>query len=207
MLAPMGKGADDLPDASASAAVGRRVRELRVRLGLTQADLAGDRYSAAYISTIETGRRRASGAILRYLAERLGVDVADLAGERAAGWALEMARDLRSGGHQRAARDLLERSLESLERSGQLAPRVLVVMHREIGLSQRDDLGEAERHLLKAVEYGLQGGVPAIELALTYVELGDLQVELGHDREALSAYRAAASVLLELHRPGPGRSS
>lgn len=182
------------------ATLGRRVRELRERLGMTQADLAGDAYSAAYISTIETGRRRASGAILRHLAARLGVDVADLAGERAATWALELARDLRSGGDAGAARDLLERSLTNLERGGQLAPRVLVVMHREIALAQRDDHPtEAERHLLAAAEYAAREDVSAVELAATHVELGDLRAKAGRSEEAAASYRLAALALLELH--------
>jgi transcriptional regulator with XRE-family HTH domain len=186
-------------DTSSGSPVGRRVRELRQRLGLTQAELAGDDYSAAYVSTIETGRRSPSAAVLEYLAERLGVEVGDLSNERGATWALQLARDLRSGGRVRAARDLLERCLTNLERAGRVPPGTLVVMHREIAHADRDlDPAAAERHLQTALEYARRGRVGAPELALTHVELGDVRVAAGDHEGAGKAYRQAATILLAL---------
>jgi transcriptional regulator with XRE-family HTH domain len=52
---------------------GARIKELRTRAGLTQRQLAGDRYTAAYISALENGLTRSSMAALEYLAPRLGV--------------------------------------------------------------------------------------------------------------------------------------
>lgn len=52
--------------------VGARIRRLRRRLGLTQAQLAGGKLSKSYISQIETGRVKPSDRALRYLARRLG---------------------------------------------------------------------------------------------------------------------------------------
>jgi transcriptional regulator with XRE-family HTH domain len=180
--------------------VGRRVRELRRKLGLTQADLAGDDYSAAYVSTIETGRRTASPAMLDHLAARLGVEVADLSNEHGATWALQLARDLRSGGRARAARDLLERVLSNLEGAGRVPPSALMVMHREIALDESErDLTAAERHLERAVEYAGRGRVAVTELALTYVVLGDVRARRGRHRGAARAYRRGAAALLELH--------
>lgn len=54
--------------------VGERVRRLRLSRGLSQRELAGPGVSYAYISRIESGKRRPSLKALRYLAGRLGVD-------------------------------------------------------------------------------------------------------------------------------------
>jgi transcriptional regulator with XRE-family HTH domain len=52
---------------------GQRIREARIRAGLTQRKLAGERYTASYVSALEKGLTRASMAALQYLSERLGV--------------------------------------------------------------------------------------------------------------------------------------
>jgi tetratricopeptide (TPR) repeat protein len=57
-----------------SARLGERVRALRVAAGLTQTQLAGDRFSKEYISQIERGKTRPTDATVAWLAERLGVD-------------------------------------------------------------------------------------------------------------------------------------
>lgn len=56
-------------------AVGRRVRELRLARGLSQAQIAGEGVSASYASLIESGRRQPSPAALETLARRLGTTV------------------------------------------------------------------------------------------------------------------------------------
>jgi transcriptional regulator with XRE-family HTH domain len=52
---------------------GRRIYEARRRSGMTQKQVAGDRYTASYISALEKGLTRASMAALQYLSSRLGV--------------------------------------------------------------------------------------------------------------------------------------
>src|SRR5256885_13716261 len=54
--------------------LGERVRQLRVAAGLTQTDLAGDRFSKEYISQIERGKTRPTPETIGWLASRLGVD-------------------------------------------------------------------------------------------------------------------------------------
>jgi tetratricopeptide (TPR) repeat protein len=56
--------------------LGERVRALRVSAGLTQTELAGDRFSKEYISQIERGKTRPTEATVAWLAEALGVDPA-----------------------------------------------------------------------------------------------------------------------------------
>jgi tetratricopeptide (TPR) repeat protein len=59
--------------------LGDRVRQLRVTAGLTQTDLAGDRFSKEYISQIERGKTRPTTETIEWLAARLGVDPGFLA--------------------------------------------------------------------------------------------------------------------------------
>ena len=59
--------------------LGERLRQLRVSAGLTQTDLAGDRFSKEYISQIERGKTRPTPETVEWLALRLGVDSGFLA--------------------------------------------------------------------------------------------------------------------------------
>src|ERR671934_2965479 len=59
--------------------LGDRLRQLRVAAGMTQTDLAGDRFSKEYVSQIERGKTRPTRETIAWLAERLGVDAAYLA--------------------------------------------------------------------------------------------------------------------------------
>jgi transcriptional regulator with XRE-family HTH domain len=57
---------------------GARLRKLRLARGMTQKQLAGDRYTHAYVSSIEAGRRMPSREALEHFADRLGVQVDEL---------------------------------------------------------------------------------------------------------------------------------
>ena len=67
-------------------AVGTRLRTARHRAGLTQRELAGDRYTPAYISALEVGLVRPSWAALTYLSGRLGLPMHELVREARPGW-------------------------------------------------------------------------------------------------------------------------
>jgi tetratricopeptide (TPR) repeat protein len=54
--------------------LGERLRQLRVAAGMTQTDLAGDRFSKEYVSQIERGKTRPTRETIAWLAQRLGVD-------------------------------------------------------------------------------------------------------------------------------------
>ena len=59
--------------------LGERLRQLRVAGGMTQTELAGDRFSKEYVSQIERGKTRPTPETVRWLADRLGVDAGYLA--------------------------------------------------------------------------------------------------------------------------------
>ena len=54
--------------------LGERVRQLRLAAGLTQTELAGERFSKEYVSQIERGKTRPTAETLEWLAARLGTD-------------------------------------------------------------------------------------------------------------------------------------
>src|SRR5947208_14016990 len=59
--------------------LGERLRQLRVAAGLTQTELAGERFSKEYVSQIERGKTRPTEGTIEWLADRLGVDAGFLA--------------------------------------------------------------------------------------------------------------------------------
>jgi transcriptional regulator with XRE-family HTH domain len=104
---------------------GERLREARTRAGLTQAALAGERYTKAHISALEHGLANPSVEALGYLAQRLGTSSASLLGggnDRA--WRrLEADLALAAGSFSDAAarhRALLEEDTSGPARAGSL---------------------------------------------------------------------------------------
>ncbi len=59
--------------------LGDRLRQLRVAAGMTQTELAGERFSKEYVSQIERGKTRPTAETVEWLAHRLSVDAAFLA--------------------------------------------------------------------------------------------------------------------------------
>jgi transcriptional regulator with XRE-family HTH domain len=101
--------------------LGQRLRRLRLKAGLTQAQLAGGRYTGAYVSALENGLVRSSMAALTYLAERLDVSAEQLLNDSAPRWS-RLDADLRlASGDWTSALDrytaLLEEAASRLERA------------------------------------------------------------------------------------------
>ncbi len=92
--------------------IGQRIREARRRSGLTQQQLAGERYTKAYVSALETGIARPSMVALSYLSGRLGMPASHFIDEAHPVWTrLEVDMRLAAGEWQAAAdgyRTLLE---------------------------------------------------------------------------------------------------
>ncbi|MFD0822699.1 helix-turn-helix domain-containing protein, partial [Micromonospora zhanjiangensis] len=97
---------------------GHRLRQLRRARGLSQAQVAGGRMSASYISLVESGRRTPNADFARLIAGQLGVPLTELVGvaehrpsERAYRvdliGRLMSARSARSGGDHRHAAEQL----------------------------------------------------------------------------------------------------
>lgn len=99
------------PPARVASGIGARVRAARTAAGWTQAQLAGERFSKAYISALENGLVQPSIPALAYLAERLGTTSAALVATDEHAWT-RMAADLRlAAGDWQAANDAYEQLL------------------------------------------------------------------------------------------------
>ena len=66
--------------------IGWRLKEARLRAGLTQQQLAGERYTKAYVSALENGLVRPSMAALSFFADRLRVAPSRLIGDELPTW-------------------------------------------------------------------------------------------------------------------------
>ena len=85
--------------------IGARLRVARKRAGLTQQALAGDRYTKAYISALETGVAKPSMAALNYLSGRLGMPASSFISDTETAWTrLEADLRLAQGDFAGAAR-------------------------------------------------------------------------------------------------------
>lgn len=101
--------------------IGVRIREARLRAGLTQQQLAGERYTKAYVSALETGIARPSMVALSYLSERLGLPASHFIDEANPAWTrLEVDMRLAAGDWQAAAdgyRTLLADATDEAQRA------------------------------------------------------------------------------------------
>jgi transcriptional regulator with XRE-family HTH domain len=101
--------------------IGQRIREARLRAGLTQQQLAGERYTKAYVSALETGIARPSMVALSYLSDRLGLPASHFIDEAHPAWTrLEVDMRLAAGDWQAAAdgyRSLLADSADDASRA------------------------------------------------------------------------------------------
>lgn len=85
--------------------IGQRLRLARTRLGMSQRQVAGDRFTAQYVSSLERGAVKPSMAALNYLAQRLRVPVRDLLDPPTAPWSRVEADLLLASGDIAAASD------------------------------------------------------------------------------------------------------
>jgi tetratricopeptide (TPR) repeat protein len=182
-------------------AVGKRVRAAREKAGLSQAGLAGEDCSAAYISRIELGDRTPSLQLLRELSRRLGVGADYLAtgsvgGEREAS-ALEAAElslrldDLTEaerlyGKALQAADSRRERS-EALAGLGQLAHRQGRYREAVQLLEESVETSELDATARPAV---------AEALARAYAELGETAQAAALLTRCVETYAAGEDTLL-----------
>jgi transcriptional regulator with XRE-family HTH domain len=176
-------------------AFGRRLKELRQARGLTQAQLAGQNYTHAYISSIEAGKRQPTRPTLAYLAHQLGLELDELLPPA---WIEDLARHVARGNIE--ARKLFERSLDSLEADGQVSARALEFAHRELAKSSAHS-GDAQRHLRAALGlHEKRSGAP-IEKARLFIMLGDcLRATSLNEASSIATPQRRSSCSNGLHR-------
>lgn len=92
--------------------IGQRIRDARLKRAVSQRELAGDRFTGQYVSSLERGAVKPSMAALNYLAGRLGLNVRELLDPSVEPWSRVEADLLLASGDVLAAerhyRDLTE---------------------------------------------------------------------------------------------------
>ena len=177
--------------------MGRRLRELRTAAGMSQAGLAGRRYSHATVSNIERAKRAPSLAAIDYFAHRLGVPVEAIWDEAGVTWVIDMARELNAQDRSDEARELLIKTLRNLERGVEPRRQVVVALHRELAIILEDDTEGVRAHLLAALEVAGDDDSLLGERAHLHAELGHLAAADQRSDDALHHYQTALSLFKE----------
>ena len=136
---------------SLSLRVGARIREARARAGLTQQQVAGERYTKAYVSALENGLVKPSVTALDYLAGRLATTSAWLlgSGSEAPAWTrLEADLELAAGNWQKAA----DAYAELLDGQADRVARAEILRGQAEALARLDRGSEAVKAAAEAVE-------------------------------------------------------
>jgi tetratricopeptide (TPR) repeat protein len=138
--------------------LGERLRSLRVALGLTQGQLAGDRFSKEYISQIERGKTKPTVETIEWLAARLGVDSSFLrsgvsADERARAETILARADALLDEHRfDEAVEEYARALPAVLGTGAVELQVRVLNGEGIALAQTGDVKAGLERLAQARE-------------------------------------------------------
>ena len=128
---------DDRPLARS---IGVRIHQARLNAGLTQQQLAGERYTKAYVSALENGLSKPSMAALNYLASRLGVTSTALMAGDADRWSRIEADVLLASGRWQDALDIYDSHLGEASGGGM---RAELLLGRAEALSRLDRGPEA----------------------------------------------------------------
>src|SRR5574340_1465153 len=178
----MSKVIGTAPRPEASGGFGERLRAARLRAGLTQTGLAGERYTKAFVSALENGESRPSVPALDYFAARLGVGPAQLLGDPDLAWD-RLAADLHiAAGDWQAALDGYD---------GLLTDEAAPQRRAEILRGRAEALGRLGRH---------REAIPAASEAAAIFEAG------GRPAEAALARYWQASALYWLENPREARA-
>jgi tetratricopeptide (TPR) repeat protein len=177
----------------AALGLGERLRQLRVAAGLTQGELAGERFSKEYVSQIERGKTRPTSETIEWLAQRLGVDASFLAN----GVSTDERGRVEGGLARAEAMTRADRCAEAIEQYHALRTAVLATGSPE--LEARALSGEARA---RAINGQVRESLPLLERAreltegasFSDVERAEVIYELGVARYKLSSISTATAL-------------
>lgn len=173
---------------------GRRLRDLRLEKGLTQAALAGDGLSTGYLSRLESGGRPPTPRVLNYLVHRLGVSSAAFERPSESRLAEQLATVVSANG----VVDDVEALAEALRAdTGNLTLRWQALWLLAAAMNRRGEHEEQRELLAELVE--LSDELDVLELRVrSRVELAGLFRVLGRNDDA----RVTALAAVELCQDG-----
>ncbi len=162
-------------DSALARGIGARLKAARLKAGLTQQQLVGDRYTKAYVSALEHGHVKPSMAALNFLSARLGVPAHALFIDETRIWT-RLEADLRlAAGRWQEAIDAYESLLAEADE-----PRIKAELLR----------GQAEA--LVRLDRGAEAAAAGAEAAEIFARL-----DRAVDAALASYWLAAAQYLLE----------
>ena len=182
------------------ARLGERVRTLRVSAGLTQTQLAGERFSKEYISQIERGKTRPTESTIAWLADRLGVDAALLSSgisteERAKVEAsLARAEALSAANQFDDALEAYRDVRPSVEGTGARSLELRALTGEAWALQEVGQVKEAIELLLRGRELVERGGFSDLDLADVLYRLAVCRYKLSSVSTAIALFDEALSL-------------
>ena len=188
------------PSLRPGARLGERVRALRVSAGLTQTQLAGERFSKEYISQIERGKTRPTEATVAWIAERLGVDPALLASgistdERIKVEAsLARAEALTAAHRYEEAVEAYTAVREDVAGTGARPLELRVLTGEAWALQELGQVKEAIELLLRAREIAERDGHSELELADVLYRLAVCRYKLSSLSTAIALFDEALAL-------------
>jgi tetratricopeptide (TPR) repeat protein len=177
--------------------LGERVRQRRVALGLTQTDLAGERFSKEYISQIELGKTRPTQETLTYLASVLrsdpgylahGISTEDQAHVEAM---LTRAEALTHDQRFAEAAELYQDATTAVAASGSPELEVRRAAGEAWAQMEQGEVRQALDKLLATQELATREGVPDSSLAEVVWKLAVARLKLGSTHVALGLLNEA----------------
>ncbi len=177
--------------------LGERLRQLRVAGGLTQSELAGERFSKEYVSQIERGKTRPTRETVEWLAERLGVDAGFLANGVSADErgrvdaSLARAEALLEGRRNAEAIDAFEALRPSVLSSGMADLEVRALKGEATGRMREGQVREALELLARAREFTEREAFSDIERADVLFRLGMARYKLSSVQTAIGLFDEA----------------
>ena len=190
---------------TAEARLGERLRTLRVSAGLTQTQLAGERFSKEYISQIERGKTRPTATTIAWLAQQLGVDPAFLASgvsteERTKVEAqLEHAEALSASHRYDEAVEAFREATPGTRRTGSAGLELRALAGEAWALQELGQMREALELLVTAREIAERPEFSDVDRADVLMRIGVCRYKLSSISTAVSLFDSA----LELaERPG-----
>src|SRR3990172_7165085 len=183
-------------DGALAKSIGSRLKSGRLRAGLTQQQLAGERYTKAYVSALENGLVRPSMAALNFFATQLGTSASRLIGDETPAWSRLEADVHLAAGRWAEAVDAFTNLLEAPADAG---TRAELLRGRAEGHARRDDPLPAAADAAQAVRLFTDAGRPA-DAALATYWLAYAQYKQDNTAEARSLMRG----VLEQVRNGLG---
>ena len=190
----MQETATPLAPTTSGARLGERVRTLRVSSGLTQTQLAGERFSKEYISQIERGKTRPTESTVAWLAERLGVDPALLSSgvsteDRARLEAALLRAEALSAAHRYDDAVEAYRELRpGVEGTASRSLEVRVLTGQAWALQEVGQVKEAIGLLVRARELVEQGGFSDLDLADVLYRLAVCRYKLSSVSTAIALF-------------------